>query len=129
MKAIANTFFKQYALYGGVLFIQVIILRYVFEWNTYPNYSYVTISIIFHMCCYRTIHPLALAELINYFHRTTAYTSLHGWLFAVAVVVISFVNCIIMHHVTLGCFKIGMRCRIACCSLLYRKVRIQIVKI
>ncbi|KAK9680179.1 ABC transporter transmembrane region [Popillia japonica] len=96
MKAIANTFFKQYALYGGVLFIQVIILR--------------------------TIHPLALAELINYFHRTTAYTSLHGWLFAVAVVVISFVNCIIMHHVTLGCFKIGMRCRIACCSLLYRKL-------
>ncbi|GJQ70582.1 hypothetical protein Trydic_g22981 [Trypoxylus dichotomus] len=95
-KAIAKTFFRQYALFGGTLFVQVIILK--------------------------TIHPLALAELINYFNRTNDYTLLHGWLFAVAVVIICFVNCVIMHHVTLGCFKIGMRCRIACCSLLYRKL-------
>lgn len=68
------------------------------------------------------MHPLVLAEFINYFDPEKTYMEGEGWLFAVAIVLIAFFNILIMHHTALGCQRIGMRCRVACCSLLYRKV-------
>lgn len=118
--AIFKTFGKSYAVYGIYLFIQVIILRWVFsgrfllctEFNFFiSNYS-------------RTIHPVILAEYINYFEVSTNQSDpLMGWILASGVILIAFLNVLIYHHCCLGCQRIGMRVRIACCSLVYRKVR------
>lgn len=70
------------------------------------------------------IHPLILAEYINYFNPDKPYTYNEAWLLGVSVIVISFVNCLLMHHMGLGGQICGMRCRVACCSLIYRKVRV-----
>ncbi|XP_017777905.1 PREDICTED: probable multidrug resistance-associated protein lethal(2)03659 [Nicrophorus vespilloides] len=96
MRALSKTFIRHYAVYGVIIFIESIILK--------------------------LIHPLVLAELIKYFEPNTIYTNLHGWLFAAGVVFISFLNILIMHQAGLGCYRIGMRCRIASCSIIYRKL-------
>lgn len=95
-KAIKETFIKPYIIHGVALFIQCIVLR--------------------------MIHPLILAELINYFDKSYGYKTTMGWTFGLLVVVVAFLNMLIMHHVTFGTQRLGMRCRIACSSLLYRKV-------
>lgn len=72
---------------------------------------------------YRTLEPIVLAEYIHYYDKSPAETGPEtGWLLASAVVAIAFTNVIIMHRCNLGCQRIGMRVRIACCSLIYRKV-------
>lgn len=68
------------------------------------------------------VHPLLLAELIRYFDPATGYHETTGWALGVSVVLIAFLNILIMHHVTYGTQRIGMRCRIAVCSLMYRKL-------
>lgn len=68
------------------------------------------------------VHPLVLAELINYFDKSNGYSVAEGWMYGILVVVIAFLNMLIMHHVSFGTTRLGMRCRIAACSLLYRKL-------
>lgn len=45
-----------------------------------------------------------------------------GWLLAIAVIVMSSGIVLVMHYHMLCTQRIGMRCRVACCSLMYRKV-------
>lgn len=47
--------------------------------------------------------------------------------YASGVVIIAILNIIIVHLVNLGQMDIGMRMRVACSSLLYRKVRKRIL--
>lgn len=76
---------------------------------------------------YRTIHPVVLAEYIQYFDVQASQSDpLMGWLLASGVILVTFLNIIIYHHCCMGCQRIGMRVRIACCSLVYRKVCIKI---
>lgn len=71
----------------------------------------------------RMIEPLVLAAYIHYFDKSPEEAgSETGWLLASGVVAIAFTNITIMHRCSLGCQRIGMRVRIACCSLIYRKV-------
>lgn len=66
--------------------------------------------------------PLVLAALIKYFDHTRSSNVHEGWLLAVGVILMALVNVVIMHHSSLGQQRIGMRCRVATCSLIYRKV-------
>ncbi|KAJ8967792.1 hypothetical protein NQ317_014818 [Molorchus minor] len=96
-RAIYKTFVKSYSVYGIYLFIQVIILR--------------------------TLHPIILAEYIKYYDLSVEETDTKvGWILASGVILISLLNVIIYHHCCLGCQRVGMRVRVACCSLVYRKL-------
>lgn len=67
--------------------------------------------------------PLVLAAYIHYYDKPTEETGpVIGWILGTGVVAIAFTNVVVMHRCSLGCQRIGMRVRIACCSLIYRKV-------
>ncbi|XP_065162760.1 probable multidrug resistance-associated protein lethal(2)03659 [Atheta coriaria] len=95
-KALSATFFRQFAVWGLILFLQ---------------------SIVFKLS-----HPIILAHLIKYFDPAKPYSEHEGWLLAFGVILVSLLNIICIHHANIGCLRIGMRCRIACCSLMYRKL-------
>ncbi|KAF5273657.1 hypothetical protein FQR65_LT04657 [Abscondita terminalis] len=96
IRAIRKTFLKPYSIYGIELFFQCIVLKMG--------------------------QPVVLALLIKYFDFTSTSSVSEGWLLATAVILMSFLNVIIMHHASLGQARIGMHCRIASCSLIYRKL-------
>ncbi|KAB0798126.1 hypothetical protein PPYR_09119 [Photinus pyralis] len=96
IRVIRNMFIKPYSLYGIELFLQCIVLKMG--------------------------QPLVLAELIKYFEPSRTMELYEGWIWALGVIGISFINVIIIHHASLGQARIGMQCRIATCSLIYRKV-------
>ncbi|KAG5881559.1 hypothetical protein JTB14_033064 [Gonioctena quinquepunctata] len=96
-KVIFRTFYKPYSFYGISLFLQCVVLRMV--------------------------QPIVLAEYIAYFQTPAEESdSTTGWILGAGVVLIAFANILIMHNVSLGTQRIGMRVRIACCSLIYRKL-------
>ncbi|CAH1159389.1 unnamed protein product [Phaedon cochleariae] len=104
-RAIFFTFWKSYIPFGIYLFFQVVILR--------------------------NLQPVVLSEYIDYFEYSQDQYHLgnweltrsqYGWLIAVCVIILPFFNMIIVHHCQIGCQRVGMRIRIACCSLVYRKI-------
>lgn len=83
------------------------------------EFYYILTQIIF----YRTMEPIVLATYIHYFDKPAKEAGPEmGWLLGTGVVAIALTNVIILHRCSLGCQRIGMRVRIACCSLIYRKV-------
>ncbi|KAK4879098.1 hypothetical protein RN001_007244 [Aquatica leii] len=96
VRAIRKTFLKPYSIFGIELFLQCIVLKMA--------------------------QPLVLAELIKYFDPLRPSSSLEGWLLSSGVIIMAFINIVIMHHASLGQGRIGMHCRIASCSLIYRKL-------
>ncbi|KAB0798125.1 hypothetical protein PPYR_09118 [Photinus pyralis] len=96
IRAIRKMFLKPYSLYGIELFFQSIILKMV--------------------------QPLVLAKLIKYFESPRSMGRFEGWAWAIGVIGMAFINVIIIHRTSLGQLRIGMQCRIATCSLIYRKL-------
>ncbi|KAG5887763.1 hypothetical protein JTB14_016114 [Gonioctena quinquepunctata] len=95
-KAIVRTFGKSFSVYGIFLAIEVV---------------------------FRTLHPIILAEFIQYFDSSVRNTDEQvGWLLAGGLIIISLTIVFIFHHCCIGCLRVGMRVRIACCSLVYRKL-------
>ncbi|KAB0798124.1 hypothetical protein PPYR_09117 [Photinus pyralis] len=94
-RVLRRMFMKPYSLYGVELFFQCMVLKMA--------------------------QPLVLAKFIKYFEspRNDLYD---GWLWATGVIGMAFINVVITHHAALGQARIGMQCRIATCSLIYRKV-------
>ncbi|KAL3283201.1 hypothetical protein HHI36_006350 [Cryptolaemus montrouzieri] len=70
---------------------------------------------------YTYFMPITLAEFIDSFSETPRNKE-KAWYLGGAVIGMSFLNCMISHHVSLYLSRIGMRVRIACCSLIYRKI-------
>lgn len=71
---------------------------------------------------FRIIQTLALGELIQHFsldesERSTIEAYVYATIIAIAVVI----NLLISHNYFLGLQHIGMKLRISCCSLIYRK--------
>ncbi|XP_018579794.1 probable multidrug resistance-associated protein lethal(2)03659 isoform X2 [Anoplophora glabripennis] len=96
-RAIFRTFAKSYSIYGIYLFIFVVVLR--------------------------SLQPIILSEYIQYYESPAKDRRQEdGWLLAGGVLLITFLNILIFHHSSWGCQRIGMRVRIACCSLVYRKL-------
>ncbi|XP_018576132.1 probable multidrug resistance-associated protein lethal(2)03659 isoform X2 [Anoplophora glabripennis] len=72
------------------------------------------------MHCFK---PIVLAEYIHYYDLSTQESRPEtGWLLGSCVVLMAFLNVVIMHYASVGCQRIGMRVRTACCSLVYRKL-------
>lgn len=87
-------------------------------WFKYSNYVGVG-------CFCRTIQPVILGYFISYFDPTTSVTQGAAYGYAFGVVILSLLGICFMHHCCFAEMRIGMRCRIACCSLVYRKVLIK----
>ncbi|KAF7283323.1 ATP-binding cassette sub-family C member 4-like [Rhynchophorus ferrugineus] len=97
-RAIFDTFAKSYFFYGGFIFIQSVVVRLLI--------------------------PIVLAEYIK-FYENPKESFLHkewGWILGGGVVGLSFMKVILEHYCNLGVQRIGMRVRVAACSLIYRKL-------
>ncbi|XP_050086989.1 ATP-binding cassette sub-family C member 4-like isoform X2 [Anopheles aquasalis] len=70
----------------------------------------------------RILQPQCLGGLVSYFapdQRTIGKQEAYGY--AIGIILCSFVPVAIFHHFILYIFQIGMKIRVACCSLLYKK--------
>lgn len=74
----------------------------------------------FLFCCCRTLQPLFLLGLIAYY--TSGEENIQrAYVYAAGVILCSALNVIIMHPYMLGTMHIGMKIRVAMCSMIYRK--------
>lgn len=68
----------------------------------------------------RTVQPLCLLKLISYYTYGTDSKD-NAYYYAAGVVACSALNVIIMHPYMLGTMHVGMKMRVAICSMIYRK--------
>ncbi|CAL8127080.1 unnamed protein product [Orchesella dallaii] len=72
-------------------------------------------------CITRIAQPLCLGLLIRYFSKKEEFNEADGYLFAGAVVFASGFYTFTHHPYFFGVQHVGMKIRIACCALVYRK--------
>ncbi|KYN05541.1 Multidrug resistance-associated protein 4 [Cyphomyrmex costatus] len=98
-KAIVKTFWIPYLIIGICVFIQV--YRYIYK---------------------KTV-PIIQGWIINYFSNNSnlKIEKSEVLIYIVLMVICSFISVMMMHHTILQSLHIGMRIRVSCSSLLYRK--------
>ncbi|XP_065085907.1 ATP-binding cassette sub-family C member 4-like [Ochlerotatus camptorhynchus] len=70
----------------------------------------------------RIFQPLCLGGLVSYFAQgQTIISKEEAYCYAAGIVLCSLLPVMIFHHYILYIFQIGMKIRVACCSLLYKK--------
>lgn len=68
------------------------------------------------------LQPLALGKLIEYYKPNHSGISLRdAYLYAGGVIACSFINVFVQHPYMMAILHMGMKMRVACCSLIYRK--------
>nr|UTK61406.1 ABCC4 [Hyphantria cunea] len=72
-------------------------------------------------CGIRIAQPVFLGKLVEYFSPKTSLTSEQAYMYAVAVVLCSALNVFVVHPYMMAILHMGMKFRVACCSLIYRK--------
>lgn len=96
-RALINAFFREYILQGGLLAIQYLVLR--------------------------VLQPLFLGSVIRYFSPDNETLSREAaYCYAAGLIVTCVLNLFCMHHYNVMTLQFGMRVRVACCSLIYRKI-------
>lgn len=63
-----------------------------------------------------------LAGLLRYYRPDSQMTKNEAYLWAGGVVMCSTITFLVIHPCMLGIMHAGMKIRVACCSLIYRKV-------
>ncbi|ENN81633.1 hypothetical protein YQE_01964, partial [Dendroctonus ponderosae] len=66
--------------------------------------------------------PIVLGRYIKYFEKNSTHDATTGWLLGSGVILLAFLNMVATHYTIINCLRVGMRVRIACCSLIYRKL-------
>ncbi|CAG5134060.1 unnamed protein product, partial [Candidula unifasciata] len=69
----------------------------------------------------KVIQPLLLGGLIRYFTPNAPISKFEAWMYALGVSLCAIVLAVAHHPYFFWVQRIGMRMRIACCSLMYRK--------
>ena len=72
--------------------------------------------------CFRVAQPIFLGKFILFFNKEMAVTKNEAYIYAGALIFCTILYVIFTHHSFLACQKIGMRIRVSCCSMIYRKV-------
>ncbi|XP_014214762.1 probable multidrug resistance-associated protein lethal(2)03659 [Copidosoma floridanum] len=72
--------------------------------------------------CIRTSQPIILANLLKYFKKDSEMEQSTALIWGTGIVVGVFLDCLISHPAGQGLMHIGMKIRVACCSLIYRKL-------
>ncbi|KAL0269547.1 UNVERIFIED_CONTAM: hypothetical protein PYX00_007245 [Menopon gallinae] len=70
---------------------------------------------------FRLAQPLLLGRLLLYFTGTSMMTKDDGLMYAGGMILLCFVGTILQNHYGMHGFHYGMKVRVACCSLIYRK--------
>ncbi|XP_076295432.1 ATP-binding cassette sub-family C member 4 isoform X2 [Lasioglossum baleicum] len=70
----------------------------------------------------KVLQPFVLGLLIWHFDPRSISTVTEAYIYAFVVIVLTIVGAVIVHHSNLGLLEIGMRMRIACSSVMYRKI-------
>ncbi|XP_008214580.1 probable multidrug resistance-associated protein lethal(2)03659 isoform X1 [Nasonia vitripennis] len=65
--------------------------------------------------------PLLLARLLKYFKSDSETTAEEAYLYAGGVVLCSALNVLVIHPYMMAILHMGMKMRVACCTLIYRK--------
>ncbi|KAL2730827.1 ATP-binding cassette sub-family C member 4-like isoform X1 [Vespula squamosa] len=94
--ALQRTFLSSFAYYGGWTLFLCIVLK--------------------------VLQPYTLGLLIWHFDPRATSSVTEAYMYATAVVVMIALTAIINHHIYLGQMEIGMRMRVACSSLVYKKI-------
>ncbi|XP_066255286.1 ATP-binding cassette subfamily C member 4-like [Euwallacea similis] len=97
-RAIFKTFAQSYFFYGAFIFIQSVVIRMLI--------------------------PVFLAYYIKFYDnpKESFQNMSQGWFLGGAVVGLSFLKVVLEHYCNMGVQRIGMRVRVAACSLIYRKL-------
>lgn len=75
---------------------------------------------------YRIIQPQCLGGLVTYFSPgENDITKNDAYLYATGIVLCSLISITVFHPFILYAFQLGMRVRLTCCSLIYKKVTIK----
>ncbi|GLV41664.1 uncharacterized protein CBL_06893 [Carabus blaptoides fortunei] len=70
----------------------------------------------------RMLQPLALGQLISYYRpNQTEISETDAYLYASGVIGCSLANVFVIHPYMMAILHMGMKMRVACCSLIYRK--------
>ncbi|KAG6460722.1 hypothetical protein O3G_MSEX012179 [Manduca sexta] len=72
-------------------------------------------------CGIRIAQPLFLGKLVEYYSVGNHMESSEAYLYAGAVVLCSALNVFVVHPYMMAILHMGMKFRVACCSLIYRK--------
>jgi len=78
-----------------------------------------------HLYCDRLSQPLFLGRLVRYFSESNsdnAITLEEAYIYAAGVILCSGLTVFAIHPYMMGIVHVGMKIRVACCSLIYRKV-------
>ncbi|XP_068992123.1 ATP-binding cassette sub-family C member 4-like isoform X2 [Neodiprion pinetum] len=86
-------------------------------------YMILGLFIFFRFAFLHVAGPILQGWIIEYFDEVACGISrTKGLIYAGLLVLVIFLDILIMHHTDLRTQQIGMRVRVACCSLIYRKV-------
>ncbi|XP_046668372.1 probable multidrug resistance-associated protein lethal(2)03659 isoform X3 [Homalodisca vitripennis] len=69
----------------------------------------------------KLMQPLFLGGLIEHFRQDSEVTKKDAYLYALGIVICSAINIIVMHPYMISIMHVGMKMRLSCCSLVYRK--------
>ncbi|XP_033209998.1 probable multidrug resistance-associated protein lethal(2)03659 isoform X2 [Belonocnema kinseyi] len=69
----------------------------------------------------RVMQPLFLGRLLRFYQTDNLVTYEEAYLYALGVIMCSAVNIFVIHPYMMAILHMGMKMRIACCSLIYRK--------
>lgn len=74
--------------------------------------------VVFSIC--RVLQPVFLGRLLRYYN-TKEVDTFHAYLYATGIILCSAVNVFVIHPYMMAILHMGMKIRVACCSLIYRK--------
>ncbi|CAG9863581.1 unnamed protein product [Phyllotreta striolata] len=67
------------------------------------------------------VQPLILGQYLSYYNENSIISQEEAYYYAAGVVLCSLISVLCIHPYMLGVCHIGMKMRVACCSLIYRK--------
>ncbi|XP_015433210.1 PREDICTED: multidrug resistance-associated protein 4 [Dufourea novaeangliae] len=70
----------------------------------------------------KVLQPYVLGLLIWHFDPRATSTASEAYSYASVVMILALIGALIVHHSNFGLMQVGMRMRIACSSLMYRKI-------
>lgn len=70
----------------------------------------------------RVAQPIFLGKFILYFNKESKMSKEEAYIYAGCLILTAVLAMFFVHHTFLACQKIGMRIRVACCSIIYRKI-------
>lgn len=70
--------------------------------------------------CVRVLQPIFLRQLLRYYNSWEV-NEFEAYMYALGIILCSAINVFVIHPYMMAILHMGMKIRVACCSLIYRK--------